>query len=136
MYHLLRHKLIIFLFHRKVMFRSWVIQVFVFLTILRLTKSVWRHDEYYSTWDRVHFWIYLLNNKSLTHQTWSIDRYKQLQYFSESFWTIWRTGAKLQALFNLVTCSNYSMTNYVKFPVFHFVERVNKRELKMVNIMA
>ena len=135
MYHLLRRKLIIFLFHRKVMFRSWVIQVFVFLTILRLTKSVWRHDEYYSTWDRVHFWIYLLNNK-LTHQTWSIDRYKQLQYFSGSFWTIWRTGAKLQALFNLVTCSNYSMTNYVKFPVFHFVERVNKRELKMVNIMA
>ena len=135
MYHL-RHKLIIFLFHRKVMFRSWVIQVFVFLTILWLTKSVWRHDEYYSTWDTVHFWIYLLNNNSLIHQTWSIDRYKQLQYFSESFWTIWKTGAKLQTLFNLATCSNYSMTNYVKFPVFHFFEGVNKRELKMVNIMA
>ena len=30
-----------------------------------------------SKWDRVHFWIYLLNHNSLSHQTWSIDRYKQ-----------------------------------------------------------
>ena len=44
-----------------------------------------------SIWDRVHFWIYLLNNNSLTHQNWSINRYKQGQYFSEVFWTIWRT---------------------------------------------
>ena len=27
------------------------------------------------TWDRVHFWIYLLNCNSLSHQTWPIDRY-------------------------------------------------------------
>ena len=26
------------------------------------------------------------------------------------------------------------MTNYVKFPLFHFFEKVNKRELKMKNI--
>ena len=82
--------------------------------------------------DRVHFWIYLLNHNSLTHQTWLIDRYKQGQYFSENFWTIWRTGAKFQALFNIAICSSYSITNYVKFSVFFF-DRVNKGELKMVN---
>ena len=47
---------------------------------------------------------------------------------------IWRTWAKSQALFNLATCSNYSITNYVKFPVFHFFERLNKEELKMLNV--
>ena len=44
-----------------------------------------------SIWDRVHFWIDLLNHNSLTHQTWSIDWCKQGQYFSETFWTICRT---------------------------------------------
>ena len=83
-----------------------------------------------STWDRGHFWIYCLNHHSLTHQTCSIDRYNQGLYFSEIFWTIWRTGAELQALFDLATCSNYSITNYVKFPVFHFFKRVNNGELK------
>ena len=47
---------------------------------------------------------------------------------------IWRTGAKFQALFNLATCSNYSITNYVKIPVFHIFEKVNKGQLKMVNV--
>ena len=81
-----------------------------------------------NTWDKRYFWIYLLNHNSLTHQTWSIDRYKQGQYFFKIFWTIWRTGVKFQALFNLATCSNYSITNYVKFPMIHFFEswmRVN-----------
>ena len=86
------------------------------------------------TWDRVHIWIYLLNQYSLSNQTWSIDRYKQRHYFPEIFWTIWRTAAKFQAHFNLATCSNYSVTNYVKFPVFNFFERVNKLELEIVNI--
>ena len=129
----LSHRLIIFLFRRKVVFRSQDIQVFVFLAIPRFRKSVtpW--------WVLVYetgciFWIYLLNHNSLTHQTWSIYRYKQGEYFSEIFWTIWRTGATFQGLFNLSTCSNYSKTYYVKFPVFHFFERVNKGELKMVNI--
>ena len=36
----LRHRLRIFLFHRKVKFCCWDIQVFVFLTITRFTKSV------------------------------------------------------------------------------------------------
>ena len=28
-----------------------------------------------STWDKVHFWIYLLNHNSLSHHTWPTDRY-------------------------------------------------------------
>ena len=87
------------------------------------------------TWHmrRCIFWIYLFNHNSFTHQTWSIDRYKQGQYFSGIFWRIWRTGAKFQALFNLANCSKYSITNYVKFPVFHFFESENKGQLKIVN---
>ena len=123
--------LTIFLFHRKVMFRSWDIQVFVFLTMPCFTKSVMSWWVLISTWDMVHFWIYLLNHNSLTHQIWSINRYKKGQYFSRIFWMIWRTGVKLQPLFNLAT---WSMTSYVKFPVFHFSERVNKSDLKMVDI--
>ena len=72
----------------------------------------------------------MMSHSSLTHQTWSIDRYKQGKYFSEIFWTIWRTGTEFQALFNLATCSSYSLTNYVKFLVFHFFKRVNKGEWK------
>ena len=32
-----------------------------------------------STWDEVHFWIYLLNHNLWSDQTWPIDRYKQGQ---------------------------------------------------------
>ena len=32
-----------------------------------------------STWDRVHFLIYLLNHNFLSHQTWPAFRYKQVQ---------------------------------------------------------
>ena len=39
-----------------------------------------------------------------------------------------------QVLFNLATCSNYSIINYVKIPVFHFFEKVNEGQLKMVNV--
>ena len=87
-----------------------------------------------NTCDRVRFWIFILSLNSLTHETWSIDKYKQGQYFSEIFWTIWRTRAKFQTLLNLVPYSNYSITNYVKFPVFHFFERVNKGESRMITI--
>ena len=127
-----RHRLRFFWFRRKVMFRSQDIQIFVLnhpmiYQICDVMMSI-------ITWDRVHIWIYLLNHYSLSNQTWSIVRYKQRHYFPEIFWTIWRTGAKFQAHFNLATCSNYSVTNYVKFPVFNFFERVNKLELKIVNI--
>ena len=47
---------------------------------------------------------------------------------------IWRTRAKFQALFHLVTCSNYSIINDVKFAVIRFLENVNNKELKKVNI--
>ena len=54
----LRHMLRIFLFHRKVMFRSQDIQVFVFLLIPRFTKSLT------SWWS---FFKYLLKHNSLSH---------------------------------------------------------------------
>ena len=41
---------------------------------------------------------------------------------------------QLIALFALLTCSNYSITNYVEIPVFHFFEKVNQGHLKMVNV--
>ena len=127
-----RQRLRIFLFCRKVMLRSQDIQVFVFLTILifQICDVMMR----ISTWDTVHFLIYLLNHNSLTYQTWSFNRYKQGQYFSKIVWKISKTGAKFQALFNLATCSNYSITNYVKFAVIVYFESVNNRELKKVNI--
>ena len=74
-------------------------------------KSFWGKVAF-----EVHFWIYLLNHNSLTHQTWPLDRYKKGQYFY------------------LATSSNYSIANYAKFPVFHLFQKVNKGELKMVNI--
>ena len=96
----LRHRLWIFLFRRKGPFRSQDIQVLVFLTIPWFTKS--RCHMSISTWERVHFLIYLLNHKSLSHETWPIERYKS------------------QVLFNLATCPNYLITNNVKRTVFHF----------------
>ena len=71
-----------------------------------------------STWDMLHFSIYLLNHNSLRHQTWWIDRWRQGQYFFEIFWAIQKTGAKFQALSNLATCSNYSRTNCVSSAIF------------------
>ena len=107
-----------FLFRRKFMFRSQYIQVLLFLKIPWFSK--WWAMMSISTRDKVHFWIYLLNHNSLSHQTWPIDRYKKGQELARIFWTIWRTVGKLQVLFNLAACSNYSITNYVKIPVFRF----------------
>ena len=66
------------------MFHSQDIQVLAFLTIPWFTKSVTSQiiistllvlgvhfNEY-----RVHFCKYLLNHNLLTHQAWSIERYK------------------------------------------------------------
>ena len=39
----------------------------------------------FSTRNKVHFWIYLLNHNSYSHQTWPIDRYEQGQWFSVIF---------------------------------------------------
>ena len=87
-----------------------------------------------SIWDKMHFWLYLFNHSSLSHRIWSIHRYKQGKQFSGIFWTTWRTGTRFQVLFNLATCSNYSITNYVKISVFHFFENVNNWQLKMVTV--
>ena len=87
-----------------------------------------------STWDRVHFWIYLLNHKSLSHQTWPIDIYKEGQHFSGIFQKIRWARAKFQFHFNLVTCTDYSIINYIMILVFHIFEKVNKGDLKMVNV--
>ena len=112
------------------MFLSQDIQVFIFLTISWFTKSTM------SWWALVHktvrFWIYLWNHNSLIHQTWPSDRHKQKQWFSRIFWTIWRTKAKFQVLFDLGTCFNNSITSHVMIPVFNFFEKVNKEHLKMV----
>ena len=58
------------------MFGSQDIQVFLFLIIPWFTTSC---DVVmsFSTWDMVHFLIYLLNHSLLSHQAWPIDRYKQ-----------------------------------------------------------
>ena len=36
-------------------------------------------------WDRVYFWVYLLNRNSLSHQNWPINRYKLGQ---KIFWNL------------------------------------------------
>ena len=76
----------------------------------------------------------LLNHYPLSQRAWPIHRYKHGQQFSGIFWIIWRIGAKFQILLNLATWSNYSITNYVKNPVFYFFEKMNKRQSKMLNI--
>ena len=43
-------------------------------------------------------------------------------------------GAKFQALFNLASCSSYSITNYDKILVFHYFEKVNKGHLKVLSV--
>ena len=47
---------------------------------------------------------------------------------------IWRAGIKFSVLFNLATCTPYSITSYVKIPVFHFFDKVNKGQFKIVNV--
>ena len=81
-----------------------------------------------SAW--VHFRIYLLKYNSLSHQTRPADRYKQEQWFLGIFWALWKTGAKFQTLFNWATRSNFSITNYVKIPVFHFFWKSEKGTIK------
>ena len=39
---------------------------------------------------------------------------------------------KFQVLFNSATCSSYSIGNYARIPMFHFLEKVNKGQSKMV----
>ena len=126
------HILRIFLFRRKVMFHSWDIHFFCIFNHPMIYK-IFDVMMGISIWAWVHFWIYLLNENKLSHQTLAIDRHKQGQYSSWNFWIIWRTGAKSWVLFNLPTGSKYSTANYIKIPVL-VLEKVNKGQLKMVNI--
>ena len=71
--------------------------------------------------------IYQIYDVMVSIATWYMaDIYKEGQQFSGIFWTNWRSGAKFQVLFLLETCSNYSITNYAKIPLFPFFEKVNK----------
>ena len=77
-----------------------------------------------STWDKVHFWIYLLNHNSWSHQTWPVDRYQQDQSFPVILWTILRTGTRFRVLFNLLNnqiCQDFC---------FYSFEKLNKWQLK------
>ena len=76
----------------------------------------------------------LLKINSLSQQTWEIDRCKQLQQYWRIFSTNWRTGGKFWALFNLGSCSSYSITNYVKILMFQFFGKVNRGNLKIVDV--
>ena len=51
-----------------------------------------------------------------------------------TFWTIEKVGAKFQVLFNLATFSNYSITNYVKIPVFHFSGKLDMGQSKILKM--
>ena len=82
----------------------------------------------------IYIYIYIYTYIHITDILTYIHTYKQGQYFLGIFWTIWRTGDKFQVLFNLATCYNYSITNYIKIPIFYFLKKVNKGHLKMVNV--
>ena len=101
------------------------------LKIMKFLYSKWSHDL-------PNLWRHdqgaFLNISFEPQLNWPIDRYKQGQRFFGMFRTIWKTRAKLQVPFNLGTCSNYSITNYVNISVFHFFENVKKGQFKMVNI--
>ena len=69
-----------------------------------------------------------MNHNSLSHQTWPIDRcFHTGNDFHKSFERF--GGLGIQILFNLATCSSYSRINYVKMPVFQFLEKVNNYQL-------
>ena len=50
--------------------------------------------------------------------------------FQESYEQFGELRLNSRSFFNLATCSNYSLTIYVKIPVFHAFEKVNKGQLK------
>ena len=123
------HRLRIFSF-----FRSYVpssrYSSFCILTITWFTQSVMSwwvlvHDTFFN----ISFEQQLIKSPNLVN-CW----YKPGQKLWGIFWTIWGTGAKFQDLFNFVVCSNYLITSYVKTPVFHFFEKMNRGQLKKINV--
>ena len=63
------------------------------------------------TWDWVHFWVYLLYHNSLCQLTDIIQGNNVQEFFKQL--------ERLGLSFNTPTCSNYSIINYVKIPLFH-----------------
>ena len=102
------------------MFCSQDSKIFVFLTILWILNISFEY-------------IFWTTTYKVTKLGQLIDVCKDKK-FSGIIWTIWRTEAKFQVLFNLATCLNYSITNYVKIPLFHVFEKVNKGQLKVANV--
>ena len=111
------------------MFHSLDIQVFVFLIIPWFTKSVmlW--------WGLVHETGGIFEYKfwSTTHWATKLGQSKELNkaIIFRNLLNNLEDWDKFQVLFNLETCSIYSITNYVTIPGFHiyiyiFFEKVNK----------
>ena len=93
---------------------------------------IWYSWMSISTWDSVHSWIYLLNHNSLTIKLGQMIDITKGKIFSEIFWTIWTTGA-VPGPFQFSNMLQLLNNQYVKFPVLHFLEMMNKGELKMIN---
>ena len=81
----LRHKLTIFLFRRKVMFRSQDILVFVFLTSFCILTIPWFTKSVTSWWALVHEERCIFEYNFWT-TTWTVDIHGHVQNSVYSFW--------------------------------------------------
>ena len=131
------------MFHRKIIVPfSRYSQGFIFLTILWFAKSVtswWVLEN--ETWCILEylFWTSIHSSTKLgqiiSDNGPTGNKAKLLLSVNHSAKTIYQWFWWLVLSFRLFsTCSNYSITNYVKFFSVLFFERLNKEELKMVNI--
>ena len=75
-----------------------------------------------STWDRVHFWIYILNQTSLVHQIGQLIDIKNGNNFQESFDQF--GGLELRSK-SFSIYQPAPITNYARISVFHFYKKVN-----------
>ena len=130
----LRCRLKFFYFIGKLCYILKIFKFFVFLTIPWFTKYVtswWMLVDETGCIFEFMFWTktHKVTKLDQTINTWKGNNFKEP---SEQFGRL--ALFKFQVLFNLATYSNYSLTNYVKIPVFYFFEKVNKGQLKMVNV--
>ena len=86
-----------------------------------------------STWDRVHFWIYLLNHNPLSYQTLLIDRCKQGQKFQESLEQFRGQGLSSRSfsISNLLQLLKYQLCQDSSVSFFW---KLNKVQLKIANV--
>ena len=79
-----------------------------------------------STWDRVPFWICLLNHNSWSHKLGQVIDISKANNYQEFFKHLRGPGLSSRSCsIYLPTRCNYSTANYVKISVFHFFEEVN-----------